>query len=69
MSQPRKHSLLESLVNLLVGFILSIILQYILFPFYEIPVNFNMAFEISLAFTVLSLIRSYVIRRIFNKLH
>lgn len=69
MSQPRSHSVIEAIVNTAAGLGLSILAQYIIYPFYDIEVTIISMLEISIIFTVISLLRSYVLRRIFNKFH
>jgi len=69
MAQTKKQSIIEVIANTLVGFIISVIVSVFLFPMMGIPVTFGENLGITLIFTVISLIRSFVMRRIFNKLH
>jgi hypothetical protein len=39
----------------------------LIFPLYGIPVHLGSSIAITLWFTIISVIRSYVLRRIFNK--
>lgn len=66
MSQSRLGSLAETTINMIVGFWLSVLVQAIVFPLYgyELKLHDNMA--IVALFTIVSMIRSYVLRRIFN---
>jgi uncharacterized membrane protein (DUF2068 family) len=66
MSQSRLSSLAETTVNMIVGFWLSVLVQMIVFPLYgyELKLHDNMA--IVALFTITSMARSYVLRRIFN---
>jgi hypothetical protein len=66
MKQSKKHSALESVTNVVVGLVISILTQMILFPALNIPVTFNQNLVITLVFFVLSFARGYIIRRIFN---
>jgi hypothetical protein len=66
MGQSKLHSFIESLTNLIIGNILAIIIQLIIFPMYGIPVTFFQVFQISIIFTFAGLVRSYILRRIFN---
>jgi hypothetical protein len=66
MKQSKKHSALESITNVVVGLVVSILTQMILFPALNIPVTFNQNLVITLVFFVLSFARGYIIRRIFN---
>lgn len=65
--QTVKNSFIESLINTLTGFIFSLIVQLTIFPFYNININFMDNIWITLWFTLSSIIRSFIIRRFFNK--
>ncbi len=67
--QSRKASLLESLANTLSGFGLSIVVGYFVFPLFGMPQSLASSFLITVVFTVVSIGRNYVIRRVFNFLH
>jgi hypothetical protein len=66
MKQTKIESLAESIVNILIGYGVALATQLLIFPLYgiDIPISANAA--IGLWFTVVSLVRSYVIRRWFN---
>jgi hypothetical protein len=68
MSQTRTHSLIESATNIAIGYSVALASQLAIFPLYgiHIPLSDNLA--IGAWFTVISLARSYVIRRWFNKI-
>lgn len=67
--QPRKFSLIEAITNTLVGFVISFLIQILIYPTLGIPVTFKQNVIITTVFTVVSILRSYVIRRIFNLKH
>lgn len=69
MSQTKKQSIIEVIANTVVGFIISVVVSIFVFPLMGIPVTFGENLGITLIFTVISLIRSFAMRRIFNKLH
>tara|TARA_R110000744_G_scaffold16476_1_gene45392 strand:+ start:1358 stop:1570 length:213 start_codon:yes stop_codon:yes gene_type:complete len=69
MSQTNKQSIIEVIANTVVGFIISVGVSVLLFPLMGIPVTFGENLGITLIFTVISLVRSFVMRRIFNKIH
>ena len=69
MSQTKKQSIIEVIANTVVGFIISVGVSVFLFPLMGIPVTFGENLGITLIFTVISLVRSFVMRRIFNKIH
>lgn len=67
--QSKKASLIESIVNQLVGYVVALLAQLILFPLYGIEVSISQNIQLVLWFALISTIRTYVFRRLFNKLH
>ena len=65
--QTKLESFIESFTNILIGYIVALISQLIIFPFFDIHINFTDNLLIGLYFTIISLIRSYMIRRFFNR--
>ena len=68
MSQSRTSSLIEAVANVLVGYGLAVSLQLILFMAFGLHPTLAQSLHIGLAFTVLSVIRSYALRRLFERL-
>jgi hypothetical protein len=66
--QLKKHSFMESITNVIVGYGVALLSQIIIFPIFGIKVTIRDNVLIGLFFTVVSIIRSYALRRIFNKL-
>lgn len=66
MDQTKLESLLESLVNIIIGYTVALISQLIVFPLVNIEVPFSTNLVIGFWFTLISLARSYAIRRWFN---
>ena len=66
MSQTRKHSLVESGVNVLIGYGVAVASQCAIFPLFGLHCPLSSNLQIGLYFTIISLARSYVIRRWFN---
>lgn len=66
--QSKLDSLLESVTNILIGFTVATISNFIVLPMFGYNVTPGDSIAIAVVFTVISLVRSYVIRRIFNKL-
>ena len=64
--QTRLHSFIESSINILVGYLVALLSQIIIFPFFNINIPIKDNLLIGFWFTVISLIRSYTIRRVFN---
>ncbi|MDD2721632.1 MAG: hypothetical protein PHH47_10035 [Gallionella sp.] len=69
MSQTRKHSLLESLVNVALGYGIALAAQLTIFPMFGIHISFQDNLLIGALFTVVSIVRSYALRRLFNRWH
>lgn len=67
--QSRKWSFIESCVNVLVGYGIAVASQVLIFPLFDIHVPLRANLLIGLFFTIISIIRSYVLRRAFNWWH
>lgn len=68
--QTRWQSLIESNVNILIGMVISYTANITILPLFFNETLTNREYgSITLIFTLLSLIRSYTLRRLFNKLH
>ena len=65
--QTKYQSLIESLTNILIGYLTALLSQVLIFPLFNIYVTFQDNLLIGLYFTIISLIRSYLVRRYFNK--
>lgn len=65
--QSRRMSLIEALVNIGIGYFISLAGQVVIFGAIGIKVSLGQDIMIGLFFTALSLARSYILRRIFNK--
>ena len=66
MQQTKLGSLVESLMNIAIGYFVALISQIVVFPVMGIYVGIKTNLWIGLWFTVISLVRSYIIRRWFN---
>lgn len=70
MQQSRLSSLIESLINIIIGYGIALLSQLAIFPMFDIHIPLSTNLWIGVWFTLISLIRSYVIRRWFNaRLH
>ena len=68
MKQSKKHSLIESIANVVVGLVISFLIQLIIYPALNIKVSINQNLFITMVFFLASFFRGYAIRRIFNNL-
>ena len=70
MEQTKTGSLIESIINIFIGYIVALVSQILIFPIFDINISFSENLLIGAWFTLISLVRSYIIRRWFNaKLH
>lgn len=67
--QSRLGSFLESLANVVLGYGVAVGAQLAIFPWFNIRVSVQDNLVIGLAFTLVSLVRSYLLRRLFNWIH
>lgn len=65
--QSKLNSFIESLTNILIGYITALLSQLLIFPLFDINIPSSDNLLIGLYFTLISLVRSYAIRRWFNK--
>ena len=65
--QSKRESLRESVINVLIGYLIALLSQIAVFPLVGVEASLNQNLKIGLYFTLISLIRSYLIRRWFNK--
>lgn len=66
MSQSKRQSFVEAVVNVIIGYGVAILSQVLVFPLFDINVPLSTNFAIGAWFTAISLARSYIIRRWFN---
>ena len=64
--QSKRASLIETFINVGTGFIVSLIIQLLVFPLYGIEISIWSNLEINLIFTIAAIARGYGIRRFFN---
>ena len=67
--QSRLASFVESLVNVLIGYSVALATQLAVFPLFGMDVSINQNLAIGAIFTVVSIARSYCVRRAFNWWH
>ena len=65
--QSKQKSIIESIVQTLIGLITSILIQMIIYPLMDIPVTFGQNVLITLIFFIVSIVRGYFVRRLFNR--
>ena len=68
MKQTKQKSLIESVIQTIIGLGTSILIQIIIYPMMGIPVTFSQNLVITLVFFTVSIIRGYIVRRIFDSM-
>jgi hypothetical protein len=64
--QSRLWSLTESLVNVVVGYVIAVSAQMYIFHLIGEPISWKTSNIVGAFMTVISILRSYTLRRIFN---
>ena len=67
MSQSRRMSAIEAVTNVVVGYGVAVMAQILVFPLFDLQVSVDENLVIGAIFTGISLMRSYALRRFFNK--
>lgn len=67
--QSKRGSMIESFVGTFIGIITSILTQAIVYPLYGFEVTFSQNIGITAIFTIVSLVRGYLVRRMFCKIN
>lgn len=67
--QHKHMSLIESMVNVFIGYILTVLIQYLIYPLFDIVIPAEQALFISGLIVLISFVKNYALRRMFNALH
>ena len=67
--QTRKQSLIEALTNTVVGYIIAVLLTYCIMDAWGHTFTWRQSMEYVAFFMVVSIVRGYLLRRLFNRLH
>ena len=67
--QSKRQSLIESFVNVAIGYGVALMSQILIFPLFGIHIPLASNLAIGAIFTVISIARSYAVRRVFNRFH
>lgn len=68
MSQGKKLSLIESLVNTFIGMVITFAISPFLYWLCDVAISLPQMGALTLLFTIISIIRNYIIRRIFENI-
>ena len=66
MNQTRLGSLIESLMNVVIGFTINFCANLLILPLFGFHVTLGDNFLIGVLYTLISIVRSYAIRRWFE---
>jgi hypothetical protein len=61
-------SMVEAIANVVIGYAIAVATQVVVFPIFGIHITLADDLAIGLVFLVVSLIRSYLLRRLFERL-
>ena len=68
MTQSKLGSLIEALMNIVIGFSINYAANLLIFPLFDMHISLANNFWMGLIYTAISLVRSYAIRRWFNNM-
>ena len=64
--QSKRESMVETLTNVSIGWFISFIANMLVLPLFGYNINLTDGLLISIIFTIISIVRGYVVRRWFN---
>jgi len=68
MKQSRTMSLVEAVANVIVGYGVAVTTQMLVFPLFGLQTTLAQNLKLGLIFTVVSIARSFTLRRVFEAL-
>jgi hypothetical protein len=66
--QTRLMSMVETITNVAIGLVVSFLSQVVIFKYYDIHISLAQNLEMTLYFTVVSILRGFFLRRLFNRM-
>ncbi|WP_428526822.1 DUF7220 family protein [Pseudorhodoplanes sp.] len=69
MQQSHTMSLIEAVANVSTGFVLAVLTQIALFPWFDVRLSLSENMFVGGIFTLISVMRSYTLRRLFETIH
>lgn len=66
LGQSRFSSLLESIVSVLIGFVLTMAVQFFMLPLFGIQIYWHEVTLISMLLVMVAFMKNYAVRRVFN---
>lgn len=68
MKQTRVMSFVESVANVIVGYGVAVVTQILILPFFGLHTTLVQNLQMGVVFTVVSVARSFALRRLFERL-
>lgn len=68
MKQSRAMSLVEAVANVVLGYGVAVVTQILIFPIFGLHTTLAQNLKLGLIFTIVSIGRSYALRRLFERL-
>lgn len=68
LKQSKRASLAEAVINTIVGYGIAVSSQMLIFPLFGFHLGIGQSLTMGLIFTVISIVRSYSLRRVFEVL-
>ena len=68
MNQSRAMSMVEAVANVIVGYGVAVVTQILIFPVFGLHTTLAQNLKMGAVFTLVSIARSYVLRRLFERL-
>lgn len=69
MKQTRLQSFVEAVIGTTIGLIIAIVCNWLILPLFGFEASWSQSTAIAIIFTVISCVRGYLIRRLFNWYH
>lgn len=66
MKQSRLMSLIEAITNVIVGYVVAVVTQVLIFPLFGLHTTLAQNLKMGAVFTVVSIARSFALRRVFE---
>ena len=65
--QNKKQSLVEAVSGTLIGLVFSFCAQIVIYPAMGVPITIKQNVQITFIFFCISIVRGYLVRRLFNR--
>jgi len=66
--QNKRQSLIEAVSGTLIGLVFSFCAQIVIYPAMGVPISLKQNVQITFIFFCISIVRGYLVRRLFNKI-